>query len=348
MSLNEQQTAASRTLPLRLKRLDFEDPKDTDTPKCKRPRFSQPPSSPGLPPLSQSPCPGVPDHSISRVGPYVLLEATEGGHSYSAVHSITEREYTCKVLSMKRYHELIAPYARLPAHEHISRMAEIVTGEHSVYVFFARSHGDMHSYVRSCKRLREEEASSLFRQMAEAVAHCHQHGVVLRDLKLRKFVFADKQRTKLVLENLEDSCLLKGEDDSLTDKHGCPAYVGPEILNSKHSYSGKAADVWSLGVVLYTMLVGRYPFQDVEPAALFSKIRKGVFTIPESLSPKARCLIRNMLRKSPGERLSASETLLHPWLNCTSMASLSAHPNPADKTSPDQVVPDFDKYEGRD
>ncbi|MGH0171103.1 UNVERIFIED_CONTAM: hypothetical protein FKN15_060129 [Acipenser sinensis] len=347
MSLNEQQTA-SRTLPLRLKRLDFEDLTDTDTPKCKHPRFSQPPSSPGLPPLSQSPCPGVSDHSISRVGPYVLLEATEGGHSYSAVHSVTEQEYTCKVLSMKRYHELIAPYARLPAHEHISRIAEIVTGEHSVYVFFARSHGDMHSYVRLCKRLREEEASSLFGQMAEAVAHCHQHGVVLRDLKLRKFVFTDKQRTKLVLENLEDSCLLKGEDDSLTDKHGCPAYVGPEILNSKHSYSGKAADVWSLGVVLYTMLVGRYPFQDVEPAALFSKIRKGVFTIPESLSPKARCLIRNMLRKSPAERLSASETLLHPWLNCTSMASLSAPPNPADKTSPDQVVPDFDKYEGRD
>lgn len=99
-----------------------------------------------------------------------------------------------QVLSMKRYHELIAPYARLPAHEHISRIAEIVTGEHSVYVFFARSHGDMHSYVRSCKRLREEEASSLFGQMAEAVAHCHQHGVVLRDLKLRKFVFTDKQR----------------------------------------------------------------------------------------------------------------------------------------------------------
>lgn len=96
MSLNKQQTA-SRTLPLRLKRLDFEDPKDTDTPKCKRPCFSQPPSSPGLPPLSQSPCPGVSDHSISRVGPYVLLEATEGGHSYSAVHSVTEREYTCKV-----------------------------------------------------------------------------------------------------------------------------------------------------------------------------------------------------------------------------------------------------------
>ncbi|MBN3306256.1 TRIB2 protein, partial [Amia calva] len=285
---------------------------------------------------------------VSRVGPYILLEASEGAHSYRAVHSVTEQEYTCKVFSMKRYQELIAPYTRLLPHENIRRVCEVVTGERSVYVFFARSYGDMHSHVRSCKRLREEEAAQLFGQMVAAVAHCHEHGVVLRDLKLRKFVFADPQRTKLVLENLEDSCLLKGEDDSLTDKHGCPAYVGPEILNSRHSYSGKAADIWSLGVVLYTMLVGRYPFQDVEPAALFSKIRRGMFSVPEFLSPRAKCLVRCMLRKSPTERLEASELLLHPWLTCGGAPPATPSAGPTDRSGSDQVVPDFDKSEDAD
>lgn len=161
-----------------------------------------------------------------------------------------------------------------------------------------------------------------------------------------KITFLFAHRTKLVLQNLEDSCLLNGDDDSLTDKHGCPAYVGPEILNSRHSYSGKAADIWSLGVVLYTMLVGRYPFQDVEPAALFSKIRRGAFTIPETLSPRAKSLVCCMLRKSPLERLEAPDILLHPWLHCSTNAFVSQLPN--SRHSTDQVVPGFEKCDERD
>ena len=94
-------------------------------------------------------------------------------------------------------------------------------------------------------------------------------------------------RTQLRLESLEDTHIIKGEDDALSDKHGCPAYVSPEILNTTGTYSGKAADVWSLGVMLYTLLVGRYPFHDSDPSALFSKIRRGQFCIPDHISPKA-------------------------------------------------------------
>ncbi|XP_030632163.1 tribbles homolog 3 [Chanos chanos] len=346
MSLN----VSSPAFPPRLKRVDFEDSQNTDTFKCKRRRLNQPPSpglAPCLRPLTQtSDHVGSEKHCVSCIGPYILLEATEGAQTYRAVHRVTEQEYTCKVFSMKKYQELIAPYTRLSPHNNISKISEMVMGEHNVYVFFERNYGDMHSYVRTCKKLQEEEAVCLFRQMAAAVAHCHEHGVVLRDLKLRKFVFTDSERTKLVLQNLEDSCLLHGDDDSLTDKHGCPAYVGPEILNSRSSYSGKAADVWSLGVVLYTMLVGRYPFQDVEPAALFSKIRKGTFTIPDTLSPRAKSLVCCMLRKSPSERLEAADILLHPWLHCTNTTNPSQYL--CTRNSTDQVVPDFEKNEDGD
>ena len=74
------------------------------------------------------------------------------------------------------------------------------------------------------------------------------------------------------LEGLEDAFPLDGQDDTLEDKHGCPAYVSPEILQASGGYSGKAADIWSLGVMLYTMLVGRYPFHDTEPSVLLSLI----------------------------------------------------------------------------
>ena len=117
------------------------------------------------------------------------------------------------------------------------------------------------------------------------------------------------------MEGLEDACLLDDDsDDSLTDKHGCPAYVSPEILNPPvRCYSGKAADIWGVGVMLYTILIGRYPFHDVEPSALFSKIRQGQYVIPDSVSARAKCLIRALLRREPSERLIASEILRHPW-----------------------------------
>lgn len=120
-------------------------------------------------------------------------------------------------------------------------------------------------------------------------------------------------RSVVKLESLEDTYILDGRDDSLSDKHGCPAYVSPEILNASGSYSGKAADVWSLGVMLYTILVGRYPFHDVEPGSLFSKIRRGHFNVPDALTPRAKCLIRSLLRREPTERLTSREVLLHPW-----------------------------------
>ncbi|KAJ7332223.1 hypothetical protein JRQ81_014403 [Phrynocephalus forsythii] len=198
----------------------------------------------------------------------------------------------------------------------------------------------MHNYVRRCKRLPEPEAAALFRQMAGAVGHCHQHGVILRDLKLGRFIFADGGRSKLLLENLEGSCVLSGPDDSLEDKHGCPACVGPEILRSKGSYSGKAADIWSLGVALYTMLVGRYPFQDTKPISLFNKIRWGRFALPEALSPSARCLIHCLLRKEPAERLTASEILLHPWLAAGGTVPEDSWKGPAGDQRLVQVVPE--------
>lgn len=89
---------------------------------------------------------------------------------------------------------VLEPYSRLPPHRHVARPAEVLEGTHNLYTFFPRTHGDMHSLVRRRHRLPEPQATALFRQMAAAVAHCHQHGLVLRDLKLRRFVFTNCER----------------------------------------------------------------------------------------------------------------------------------------------------------
>jgi tribbles-like protein len=143
---------------------------------------------------------------------------------------------------------------------------------------------------------------------------------VLRDIKLRKFVFKDESRTELMLESLDDARLLSdSSNDLLADRQGCPAYVSPEILSESQSlYSGRAADVWSLGVILFTLLLGRYPFQDSDPVSLFRAIRHARYSLPRhAISPPAQCLLRWMLRCVPGERPQAWEILRHPWFSTT-------------------------------
>lgn len=89
---------------------------------------------------------------------------------------------------------LLSAHYRVDSHPHINSLHEVLLGEQFLYLVFPPAHGDLHSHVRLRKRLREPEARRLFKQIAETVRVCHEQGIVLRDLKLRKFVFADPHR----------------------------------------------------------------------------------------------------------------------------------------------------------
>jgi len=177
-------------------------------------------------------------------------------------------------------------------------------------------------------------------------------------------------RTVLQLDGLYDALVFTGSDDLLTDKHGCLAYVSPEILDATFtgassvtvsdseagrvlpppsgSYSGCPADMWSLGVMLYTMLVGRYPFADPDACTLFARIRRGRYPLPSevSLSAPARCLIRSLLAVNPSDRLTAEEALQHPWF--TALETIPQSPAVSSQGSDDSVVPQvgFEKVNG--
>jgi len=93
-----------------------------------------------------------------------------------------------------KYRESLSAYWLVDAHENISSISEIILGETKAYVLFERHYGDLHAYVREKRKLKEEEAVLLIRQIVAAVKHCHDAGIILRDLKLRKFVFKNKER----------------------------------------------------------------------------------------------------------------------------------------------------------
>jgi len=74
----------------------------------------------------------------------------------------------------------------------VVNIQNVVVGAMYAYVFFDKHFGDLHAYLRSKIKLTEREACRLFRQLVTGVKHCHEHGIVLHDIKLRKCVFADK------------------------------------------------------------------------------------------------------------------------------------------------------------
>jgi tribbles-like protein len=265
--------------------------------------------------------------SVECIGKYLLLEKVSSAplvETRRAVHLGSQEEFLCKIFPLDKYRDILAPYWQSGFHRHIADIVEILLGKTQAYVIFSRSYEDLHSYIRKKRRLKEPEAAELFAQIISAIKHCHRRGIVLRDLKLRKFVFADQQRSHLILDGLEDAFLLPDQsDDHLTDKHGCPAYVSPEILSSS-GYSGKSADMWSLGVILYTMLFGQYPFHDTVASQLFGKIRRGHYTVPDNVSASARSLIKSLLRTEPTERLTIEEACRHPWFeHCQSRGLMS-------------------------
>ncbi len=118
-----------------------------------------------------------------------------------------------------------------------------------------------------------------------------------------------------------EDCLVLDEqapNDLIKSQQGCPAYVSPEVLNPhpNMSYSGRLSDSWSLGIILFTLLLGRYPFHHPTITVMFAKITRGKFQIPQSsgLSLDAKILLRSLIRSRPDERLLPFEILKHNWL----------------------------------
>jgi serine/threonine protein kinase len=189
--------------------------------------------------------------------------------------------------------------------------------------------------------LSEQAAQPLFQQVVSAVAHCHRRNIVLRDLKLGKIFFSSESREKLVIADLDGAKVLSNTQPLLTDQKGSPAYVSPEVLICR-PYDGKAADVWGLGVVLFVMLTGTYPFQDRRPAKLFEKIQLAWHAVkfPETLSTSALKLIKRLLSRDPKTRPSIEDLVSHPWVRGETAPATPCLQEAPEACPEDHLVPD--------
>jgi len=219
---------------------------------------------------------------------------------------------------------------RAHPHPNILPPVAVASGKDVSGVILPAVGQDLHSLARTEKGLRERDAKPLFHAILSAVHHCHKHRIVIRDLRLGKIFFKEGTRD-VVLADLDGAQVVSHSSPYLSDRKGCPAFVSPEVVVSQ-SYDGAAADMWALGVILYILLTGTYPFRDTHPANLFHKIQQGHSAVffPPSMSEAARDVIRRLLVKEPHMRLTADELMKDLWFSAPSFQrSRSASPVPA-------------------
>lgn len=197
-------------------------------------------------------------------------------------------------------------------HPLVVRLLEVFESAQCLNLVFEHCKGgELLNYVQSVGRLEETEVRRLCRCIALGLQACHLQGVAHRDLQLSTVLLSEVQDTAKISSFSCSRLLNPGE--KLTEPSRQMAYSAPEML-VEQGYNGFAADLWSLGVVLYTLLAGQLPFQACNATELAKVILKGSFAMPTQASPEAHFLISRLLQPVPKHRISLETVLSHPWL----------------------------------
>lgn len=196
-------------------------------------------------------------------------------------------------------------------HRNIIRLFEYFeTQKHILFVIELSSGGDLLSYVRKRRQLKEEVAKSVFKQIVEGIKYCHSKKILHRDIKLDNILLTVEGVVKIC--DFGVSKIVK-PGEQMSEQCGTPAYIAPEILLDK-GYEGFAVDIWSAGVVLYAMLYGTVPFKANNMSELQKMIIKAKFTLQDGISKEAKDLLRQLLEKDPTQRITIPNILAHPWI----------------------------------
>jgi serine/threonine protein kinase len=195
-------------------------------------------------------------------------------------------------------------------HPNVVKLFETFESEkHILFSMEMCAGGDLLNYVRKRRKLKEPIAKTLFKQIIEAIGYIHSRSIVHRDIKLDNILLDGKGNVKIGDFGVSR---LYHEGQIMKEQWGTPAYIAPEILEDK-GYKGFGVDIWSAGVVLYSMLYGSVPFKANNMEELHTMIMAGNYTLKEDISIEARDLLKGMLEKNPKKRLPVSKILKHDW-----------------------------------
>ena len=178
-------------------------------------------------------------------------------------------------------------------HPHVVKLYEVIETEKQVFLSMEYvGGGSLHGYLKAQphRRLPEEEARRLFVQVLSGIHYCHSKCITHRDIKLENLLLDEKGNIKIIDFGFS-TCI--PNDRKIKIFCGTPSYMAPEIV-SKKEYAGPPADIWALGVLLYALLCGCFPYRGANDKELYKKICTADCNYPDHLSVGVKTLLKRI------------------------------------------------------
>ncbi|XP_031684737.1 MAP/microtubule affinity-regulating kinase 3 isoform X15 [Oncorhynchus kisutch] len=257
-----------------------------------------------------------------HVGNYRLLK-TIGKGNFAKVklarHILTGREVAIKIIDktqlnpnslQKLFREV--RIMKLLNHPNIVKLFEVIETERTLYLVMEyASGGEVFDYLVAHGRMKEKEARAKFRQIVSAVQYCHQKHIVHRDLKAENLLLDADMNIKIADFGFSNEFTMGNKLDTFC---GSPPYAAPELFQGK-KYDGPEVDVWSLGVILYTLVSGSLPFDGQNLKELRERVLRGKYRIPFYMSTDCENLLKRFLVLNPAKRGTFEQIMKDRWIN---------------------------------
>ncbi|XP_078212612.1 serine/threonine-protein kinase MARK1 isoform X16 [Callithrix jacchus] len=257
-----------------------------------------------------------------HIGNY-RLQKTIGKGNFAKVklarHVLTGREVAVKIIDktqlnptslQKLFREV--RIMKILNHPNIVKLFEVIETEKTLYLVMEyASGGEVFDYLVAHGRMKEKEARAKFRQIVSAVQYCHQKCIVHRDLKAENLLLDGDMNIKIADFGFSNEFTVGNKLDTFC---GSPPYAAPELFQGK-KYDGPEVDVWSLGVILYTLVSGSLPFDGQNLKELRERVLRGKYRIPFYMSTDCENLLKKLLVLNPIKRGSLEQIMKDRWMN---------------------------------
>ncbi|XP_066438875.1 serine/threonine-protein kinase MARK2 isoform X8 [Eleutherodactylus coqui] len=257
-----------------------------------------------------------------HIGNYRLLK-TIGKGNFAKVklarHVLTGKEVAVKIIDktqlnssslQKLFREV--RIMKVLNHPNIVKLFEVIETEKTLYLVMEyASGGEVFDYLVAHGRMKEKEARAKFRQIVSAVQYCHQKFIVHRDLKAENLLLDSDMNIKIADFGFSNEFTFGNKLDTFC---GSPPYAAPELFQGK-KYDGPEVDVWSLGVILYTLVSGSLPFDGQNLKELRERVLRGKYRIPFYMSTDCENLLKKFLILNPSKRGTLEQIMRDRWMN---------------------------------
>ena len=238
---------------------------------------------------------------------------------YACIHNTTNKPYAVKIINKKIFEQVDKNMLRneiailkLISHPNVINLK--YTSESNDEIFIVTElieDGDFFNFIINRPCFKEDQLKRIIRQLLEGIAYLHEFGIVHCDIKPENILY-DKTTDNII--KLTDFGLSKMifSNENITDVCGTISYVAPEILTQQgHRME---SDLWSVGVIMYLLSHGKLPFDEGTNDDIIISIIQNEPTYKTTLNDNMIDLIKKLLDKSPYNRITAKEALMHPFL----------------------------------